>query len=50
MRCPLCEIMNVISKKWALLLINAIGNNKSIRFGELKRVLISAISCAFLPK
>ncbi|MEE9378112.1 MAG: helix-turn-helix domain-containing protein [Candidatus Lokiarchaeia archaeon] len=39
MKCPLCEIMNVISKKWALLLINAIGNNKSIRFSELKRVL-----------
>ncbi|KKN21480.1 hypothetical protein LCGC14_0925070 [marine sediment metagenome] len=40
MRCPLCEIMNVISKKWALLIINAIGNTNSIRFGELKRVLI----------
>ena len=39
MKCPLCETMNIISKKWALLLINAIGNNKSIRFGELKRVL-----------
>ena len=39
MKCPLCEIMNVISKKWALLLINAIGNNKTIRFNELKRVL-----------
>ena len=39
MKCPLCEIMNVISKKWALLLINAIGNNKTIRFSELKRVL-----------
>ncbi|MFW9877963.1 MAG: winged helix-turn-helix transcriptional regulator [Candidatus Thorarchaeota archaeon] len=40
MRCPLCEIMNVISKKWALLIINAIGNTNSIRFGNLKRVLI----------
>jgi len=39
MKCPLCEIMNVISKKWALLIINAIGNTGSIRFGELKRVL-----------
>jgi DNA-binding HxlR family transcriptional regulator len=39
MKCPLCEIMNVISKKWALLLINAIGNNTTIRFGELKRIL-----------
>jgi len=39
MICPLCEIMNVISKKWALLIINAIGNNNSIRFSELKRVL-----------
>jgi DNA-binding HxlR family transcriptional regulator len=40
MICPLCEIMNVISKKWALLIINAIGNRDySIRFGELKRVL-----------
>jgi DNA-binding HxlR family transcriptional regulator len=32
--------MNVISKKWALLIINAIGNTTSIRFGELKRLLI----------
>ena len=40
MKCPLCEIMNGISKKWALLIINAIGNNGSIRFGELKRLLI----------
>ncbi|MFW9830050.1 MAG: winged helix-turn-helix transcriptional regulator [Candidatus Thorarchaeota archaeon] len=39
MKCPLCEIMNVISKKWALLIINAIGNTNSIRFGELKRIL-----------
>jgi DNA-binding HxlR family transcriptional regulator len=39
MKCPLCEIMNVISKKWALLIINAIGNTNTIRFGELKRML-----------
>ena len=39
MKCPLCEIMNVISKKWALLIINAIGKNISIRFSELKRLL-----------
>ena len=39
MKCPLCEIMNVISKKWALLIINAIGNNIAIRFSELKRLL-----------
>jgi DNA-binding HxlR family transcriptional regulator len=32
--------MNIISKKWALLIINAIGNTNSIRFGELKRALI----------
>jgi len=31
--------MNVISKKWALLIINAIGNAQVIRFGELKRFL-----------
>jgi DNA-binding HxlR family transcriptional regulator len=39
MKCPFCEIMNVISKKWALLIINAIGNTNSIRFGELKKLL-----------
>lgn len=39
MKCPFCEIMNTISKKWALLIINAIGNTNSVRFGELKREL-----------
>jgi DNA-binding HxlR family transcriptional regulator len=38
--CPLCEIMNVISKKWALLVVNAIGNYNIIRFGQLKTILI----------
>jgi DNA-binding HxlR family transcriptional regulator len=31
--------MNIISKKWALLVINSIGNTTSIRFGKLKQKL-----------
>jgi DNA-binding HxlR family transcriptional regulator len=37
--CPLEGIIDVISKKWALLIINAIGNHGSLRFNRLVREL-----------
>jgi len=33
--CPLEGIIDIISKKWALLIINEIGNHKSIRYNHL---------------
>lgn len=33
--CPAEGIINVISKKWALLIIGTIGNNKKIRFNKI---------------
>jgi DNA-binding HxlR family transcriptional regulator len=33
--CPLEGVIDVISKKWALLIINAIGNYRSLRFNKL---------------
>ena len=37
--CPLEGIIDVISKKWALLIINAIGNHGSLRFNKLMEEL-----------
>ena len=37
--CPLEGIIDVISKKWALLVINAIGNYGSLRFNKLTEEL-----------
>ena len=37
--CPLEGIINVISKKWALLIIGTIGNHEKIRFNELMTAL-----------
>ncbi|MHA1557072.1 MAG: winged helix-turn-helix transcriptional regulator [Candidatus Heimdallarchaeota archaeon] len=37
--CPLCNIMNIVSKKWSLLIVNTIGNTTTIRFSEIKRNL-----------
>jgi len=37
--CPLEGIIDVISKKWALLIINAIGNYGSLRFNKLVQEL-----------
>ena len=37
--CPLEGIIDVISKKWALLIINAIGNYSSLRFNRLMEEL-----------
>ena len=33
--CPLDGIIDVIGKKWALLIVNAIGNHGRIRFNQL---------------
>lgn len=37
--CPLEGIIDLISKKWSLLVINEIGNHGKIRFNELMREL-----------
>jgi DNA-binding HxlR family transcriptional regulator len=37
--CPLEGIIDVISKKWALLIINAIGNYGSLRFNKIMEEL-----------
>ena len=37
--CPLEGVIDVISKKWALLIINAIGNYEKLRFNNLSREL-----------
>jgi len=37
--CPLQGAIDVISRKWALLIINEIGNHKKIRFSELRSEL-----------
>jgi len=39
--CPLKGIIDVISKKWTLLIVNAIGNNEKLRFNELMEELQS---------
>jgi DNA-binding HxlR family transcriptional regulator len=37
--CPLQGVIDIISKKWSLLVINEVGNHKNIRFNELRREL-----------
>jgi len=37
--CPLDEIMNVISKKWTLLIINTIGNAQKVRYNKIMQQL-----------
>jgi DNA-binding HxlR family transcriptional regulator len=37
--CPLDGIIDVISKKWSLLIINEIGNHKRIRYNNLMKEL-----------
>ena len=37
--CPLEGIIDVISKKWALLIINTLGNFKVLRFKDLEKRL-----------
>jgi DNA-binding HxlR family transcriptional regulator len=35
--CPLEGVIDIISKKWALLIVNEIGNHKRIRYNDLMR-------------
>jgi DNA-binding HxlR family transcriptional regulator len=37
--CPLEGVINIIGKKWALLIINEIGNHGRIRYKELQKEL-----------
>ena len=37
--CPLKGIIDVISKKWALLIINALGNCGKLRFNQIMKTL-----------
>ena len=37
--CPLKGIIDLISKKWALLIINALGNSRKLRFNKLMETL-----------
>ncbi len=35
--CPLEGVIDIISKKWALLVVNEIGNHKRIRYNDLMK-------------
>lgn len=35
--CPLEGVIDIISKKWALLIINEIGNHRRIRYNDLMK-------------
>jgi len=37
--CSIEGIMGILSKKWALLVISAIGNNQKLRYNELEKKL-----------
>ncbi len=37
--CSIEGIMGIMSKKWALLIISAIGNNQKLRYNELEKKL-----------
>jgi len=37
--CPLEGVIDVIGKKWALLIVNALGNNGTLRFNGLMKEL-----------
>ncbi len=39
MACPLDGILGIVSRRWALLAINAIGNAGSARFGDLQTTI-----------
>lgn len=38
--CSIEGIMGILSKKWALLIISAIGNNQKLRYSELEKKLV----------
>lgn len=37
--CPLKGIIDVVSKKWTLLIINSLGNHQKLRFNKLMKEL-----------
>ncbi len=37
--CSIEGIMGILSKKWALLIISAIGNNQKLRYNEIEKKL-----------
>lgn len=37
--CPLKGVIDVIGKKWSLLVVNEIGNHKRLRFNEIMKEL-----------
>ena len=37
--CPLKGIIDIISKKWALLIINTLGNHEKLRFNQIMETL-----------
>ncbi|MFA5364958.1 MAG: helix-turn-helix domain-containing protein [Candidatus Bathyarchaeia archaeon] len=37
--CPLRGVIDIISKKWSLLIINTIGNNGRLRFNQIMETL-----------
>jgi len=37
--CPLKGIIDIVSKKWTLLIINSLGNHQKLRFNELMKEL-----------
>ncbi len=37
--CPLEGVIDIVSKKWTLLIINALGNHQKLRFNELMKEL-----------
>lgn len=37
--CPIEGVIDIISKKWALLIVNAIGNRGKLRFNDLMKEL-----------
>lgn len=37
--CPLEGIMEIVSKRWTLLIIGAIGNHQTIRYNKIKNIL-----------
>ncbi len=37
--CPLEGVMEIISKRWAILIIGAIGNHKTLRYNEIMKLL-----------
>jgi len=37
--CPLKGVIDIVSKKWTLMIINSLGNHHKLRFNQLMREL-----------